>query len=76
MEQEKPVLIETAAKELDIKSETIVGWIEDGKVKMVHPNYVLMSDIRRAYVGVRNRKGHTFLPPRGDGNGFKLLGKE
>lgn len=53
---EPMVKIQKAALEIGVSYKTIYNWIEDGTLKLAHPGYVRMSDVRRAYIKKQNMK--------------------
>lgn len=56
MLKETPVKIVAAAEELGLSYKTLYNWISDGKLPLVHPGFVFMSDVRRAWIKTQNSK--------------------
>jgi len=47
---EPMVKIQNAANEIGVTYKTVYNWVEDGTLKMTHPGFVLMSEVRRAHL--------------------------
>lgn len=50
------VKIQKAASEIGVSYKTIYNWVEDGTLRIAHPGFVLMSEVRRAYLIKQNIK--------------------
>ena len=53
---EKPIKITQAAEVVGVSYKTIYNWLSDGVLVLVHPGYVLLSEVRRAQLVVANRR--------------------
>ena len=71
------IKIPLAAKALDVSCKTLYNWIEDGTLKLAHPGYVHMSEVRRARIKKMNEKSEWGRLRSGmffrDSGRFKLL---
>ena len=76
MNQEKPILISEAATKIGEAKETLIHWISSGMLKMYHPNYVLLSDARRARMRIRNTANYKMFDTKEVNKGFRLLASE
>lgn len=76
MKPEKPILISNAADLVGETKETLLGWISSGRLKMYHPNYVLLSDVRRAGVRVKNTTNYQMFSTIKGNKRFQLLRSE
>lgn len=53
-DKEYPLKITKAADVIGVSYKTIYNWLELGYLKLYHPGYVLLSDVRRAKIKVDN----------------------
>ena len=53
-DNEHPLKITKAADVIGVSYKTIYNWLENGYLKLYHPGYVLLSDIRRAQIRAEN----------------------
>lgn len=75
--EEPMVKIAIAAETIGVSYKTLYNWIEDGTLKLAHPGYVRMSDVRRARIKKMNDRSewgrlHSSMFFRDNGK-FKLL---
>lgn len=76
MNPEKPILISEAATKVGESKETLIQWISSGRLKMYHPNYVLLSDVRRAKMRVKNTTNYKMFDTNEGNKVFQLLDSE
>lgn len=76
MNQEKPLLISEAAIKIGESKETLIQWISSGILKMYHPNYVLLSDVRRSRIRANNTANYKMFDTKEVNKGFQLLASE
>lgn len=72
------VKILIAADSVGVTYKTIYNWLEDGSLKLAHPGFVYMSDVRRVWIQKQNIKSETSrtvssMFTRDDRGRFKLL---
>lgn len=70
--------IVVAADEVGVTYKTIYNWIEDGSLKLAHPGFVFMSEVRRVWIQKQNVKSETSRTvsskfTRDDRGRFKLI---
>jgi predicted site-specific integrase-resolvase len=53
-DNEHPLKITKAADVIGVSYKTIYNWLENGYLKLYHPGYVLLSDVRRAQIRAEN----------------------
>jgi predicted site-specific integrase-resolvase len=53
-DNEYPLKIAKAADIIGVSYKTIYNWLENGYLKLYHPGYVLLSDVRRAQIRAEN----------------------
>jgi len=75
---EPMVKILIAADSVGVTYKTIYNWLEDGSLKLAHPGFVYMSDVRRVWIQKQNIKSETSrtvssMFTRDDRGRFKLL---
>lgn len=49
-DKEHPLKITKAADVIGVSYKTIYNWLEVGYLKLYHPGYVLLSEVRRAQI--------------------------
>ena len=49
-DNEHPLKITKAADVIGVSYKTIYNWLDVGYLKLYHPGYVLLSDVRRAKI--------------------------
>jgi len=76
MNQEKPILISEAATKIGEAKETLIEWISSGILKMYHPNYVLLSDVRRSRLRAKNTANYKMFDTKEGNRDFRLLASE
>jgi predicted site-specific integrase-resolvase len=75
---EKMTKIVVAADEVGVTYKTIYNWIEDGSLKLAHPGFVFMSEVRKVWIQKQNIKSETSRTisskfTRDDRGRFKLI---
>ena len=51
---ESMVKIVVAAETVGVSYKTLYNWIEDGSLKLAHPGYVYLSEVRQVLLKKRN----------------------
>lgn len=54
MSDEKPIKIMYAAQYVGVSQKTVYNWLHLGYMKLYHPGYVLLSEVRRAQIRANN----------------------
>lgn len=75
---ESMVKIVVAAESVGVTYKTIYNWLEDGSLKLAHPGFVFLSDVRKVWIQKQNIKSETSRTvssnfTRDDRGRFKLL---
>lgn len=53
--QEPMIKITIAAEQAGVSFKTIYNWIGDGSLRLAHPGFVFMSEVRRAQLKKQNQ---------------------
>lgn len=56
MLEETPVKIAVAADEIGVTYKTLYNWLSEGTLRLAHPGFVFMSEVRRAWIRNQNKK--------------------
>jgi len=56
MLDEKPIKIMYAAQYVGVSQKTVYNWLHLGYMRLYHPGYVLLSEVRRAQIRANNTK--------------------
>lgn len=56
LSDERMIKIANAAEEVGVSVKTVYNWIEDGSLKLAHPGFVFLSDVRRVQLFKLNRR--------------------
>lgn len=75
---EPMVKIVVAADSIGVTYKTIYNWLEDGSLKLAHPGFVFLTEVRKVWIQKQNTKSETSRTvssnfTRDDRGRFKLL---
>jgi predicted site-specific integrase-resolvase len=75
---EPMVKIIIAADEVGVAYKTIYNWLEEGSLKLAHPGFVFMSEVRKVWIQKQNTRADISRTisskfTRDDRGRFKLL---
>ena len=75
---EPMVKIVVAADSVGVTYKTIYNWLEDGSLKLAHPGFVFMSEVRKVWIQKQNVKSENSRSlsskfTRDDRGRFKLI---